>query len=165
MTTLGALLLNPPLAGGTRTIRHVHIVAQLLQCDDVEIANLFLIATRDLTAISEAGRSGNGWEAARPRLRQVIAECDFLVAGWGVSGPTGEAGVHQRRQLGYVRARAREVGQDCIWTLGGEPRHPSRWHQYVSDRHGRASGESLGERISMVLTWTPFANLCPEESG
>jgi hypothetical protein len=162
MTTLGALLLNPPLAGGTRTIHHVRVAAQLLDCDSLEIANLFSIATRDLTAISEAGRSGDGWETARPRLHQVITECDCLLAGWGVSGLVGEAAAHRRRQLNYVRACAREVGRDYIWALGGEPRHPSRWHQYVSDRHGRASGSSLSKRISMVLTSVPLATLCPE---
>lgn len=164
MTTLGALLLNPPLNGGIRTTRHVHVAAQLLDCDSFEIANLFSIATRDLTAISVAGRSGDGWEAARPRLYQVITECDFLLAGWGVSSPVGEAATYRRRQLNYVGACAREVGQDYIWALGGEPRHPSRWHQYVSDRHGRVSGSSLSKRISMVLTPVPLAALCPDDA-
>jgi hypothetical protein len=163
MTTLGALLMNPPTGDGTRTVRHLRVVTGLLDCDAMEIANLFSIATRDVTGINEVGRSGDGWDAARPRLRQVIAECDCLLAGWGVRGLSGTAAAYQRIQLDYVRACAREVGLDHIWTINGEPRHPSRWHQYVSDRHGRATGTSLGERIAMVLTSVPFATLCPED--
>jgi hypothetical protein len=154
--------MNPPTGSGTQTVRHLRVVTRLLGCDGLEIANLFSIATHHVTAINEAGRSGAGWDAARPRLRQVITESDCLLAGWGVRSPVGPAAAHWRRQLAYVRACAREVGLGDIWTLNGEPRHPSRWHQYVSDRHGRATGTSLEERIAMVLTFVPVAMLCPD---
>jgi hypothetical protein len=157
--TLGAVLLNPPLAGGGRTIRHLRVAADLLDCDGLEIANLFSIATRDVTAINEIGRSCDGWEAARPRLHQVILASDHLLAGWGVSGLSGPAARHQQTQLDYVRTCAQEFAKDYIWTLNGEPRHPSRWHQYVSDRYGRASGASLSERLTMVLRPVPLATL------
>jgi Protein of unknown function (DUF1643) len=150
------------IAGGAQTIRHLRVVAGLLECDDLEIANLFAIPTRDVTAINRAGRASDGWEAARSRLRQVITEADHLLAGWGVSGLAGQAAVNRRAQLCYVGECARESGKDYIWTLNGEARHPSRWHQYVSDRHGRASGASLNERMAMVLTSIPFTTLCPE---
>jgi hypothetical protein len=61
-----------------------------------------------------------------------------------------------------MRMWAGDIGNDCIWTLNGEPRHPSRWDQYVSDRHGRASGATFSERIAQVLTSVPLATLCPE---
>jgi hypothetical protein len=41
--------------------------------------------------------------------------------------------------------------------LGGEPRHPSRWHQYVSDKYGRTSGGTFEERIKQVLVAVPLA--------
>jgi len=159
VTKLGALLLNPPVVGGARTIRYLRVAADLLGCDHVEIANLFSIATRDVTAINEVGRSGDGWVAARLQLHQVIATSDHLLAGWGVGGLAGPAARHQQAQLEYVDACARDIGNDYIWTLNGEPRHPSRWHQYVSDKHGRASGASLSERIVMVLRSVPLATL------
>jgi hypothetical protein len=165
MTTLGAVLINPPTGSGTRTIRHLRVAAELLDCDSVEIANLFSVATRDVTGINEAGRSADGWSAAQPRLRQVIAESDCLIAGWGVGGLSGAAAMYQRIQLDYVRLCAREFGLDHIWTINGEPRHPSRWHQYVSDRHGRATGTCLGERIALVLTSVPFTTLCRRTSS
>ena len=159
MTTLGALLLNPPLLGGARTVGQLHVVAELLKCDNVEIANLFAIGTRDITAINEVGQTITGWAAARSRLCEVIAASDQLLAGWGVSGLAGAAAQNQRAQLDYVRNCAEDIGKDYIWTLNGEPRHPSRWHQYVSDRHGRAVGATSGERIAMVLTSVPIAAL------
>jgi hypothetical protein len=128
----------------------------------VEIANLFSIATRDVTAINKVGRSCDGWEAARPGLHRVVFSSDHLLAGWGVSGLVGPAARHQQTQLDYVSTFAQECGKDYIWTLNGEPRHPSRWHQYVSDRYGRASGTSLSERLAMVLRSVPLATLRPE---
>jgi hypothetical protein len=160
MTTLGALLLNPPLVGGDRTIRHLRVAAELLGCENVQVANLFAIATRDVTAINEAGRCIDGWEAARSRLHEVIVASDQLLAGWGVSGLVGSAARNRQAQLNYLHRCSRDVGNDRIWTLNGESRHPSRWHQYVSDRHGRALGATFRERMAMVLTSVPIATLC-----
>jgi hypothetical protein len=162
MTTLGALLLNPALTEGKRTLRHLGVAADLLDCNALAIANLFSIATRNATAINEAGRSEDGWNAARPQLRQIVAESDQLLAGWGISGLAGRAAKYRQLQLEYVCTCAQEFGKDCVWTLNGEPRHPSRWHQYVSDRHGRASGTSFGERMTAVLKSVPLATLCPK---
>src|SRR5580698_10304129 len=117
---LGALLLNPPVVGGVRTIRHLRVAADLLGCDRVEIANLFSIATRDVAGINEVGRSGDGWAAARPHLDRVIAASDQLLAGWGVSGLGGLAAQNQRIQLEYIGASAGEIGQNYVWTLNGE---------------------------------------------
>ena len=86
-------------------------------------------------------------------------ESDHLLAGWGVGGLAGPAARHQQAQLEYVDACARDIGNDYIWTLNGELRHPSRGHQYVSDKHGRASGASLSERIVMVPRSVPLATL------
>jgi hypothetical protein len=160
MVTLGAILLNPSLGSGAQTVRQLEVVGRVLRCDGLQIANLFSVATRDITEINEAGKSGDGWVAARPQLGRVIAECDCLLAGWGVGGLAGRAANYQRLQLGYVRERAREAGHYSVWTLNGEPRHPSRWHQYVSDRHGRAHGSCFEERIKMVLRDVAFDMVC-----
>jgi hypothetical protein len=160
VTTLGALLLNPPTTNGAQTRRHLQAVAGLLDCNSIEIANLFAVPTRDLSAVNAAGQSDQGWDLAQPRLREVIATADHLLAAWGVGGLSGRASAYQRRQLRFVASAAQEAGRVHIWTLNGEPRHPSRWHQYVSDRHGRASGSSLTERLAMVLTSVPIETLC-----
>lgn len=155
MVTLGAILLNPPLTRGTRTVNSLCIAADILECDTVEVANLFSVPTRDVTVINSIGRSTAGWEAARTQLLQVVSESDHLLAGWGVSGLSGLASTRRLMQIEYVYSCARKTGKNAIWTLNGEARHPSRWHQYVSDRHGRARGNSLRDRIGSVLTQIP----------
>lgn len=161
VTVLGALLLNPPTTDGAQTRRHLQVAAELLSCNSIEIANLFAMPTHDMPAVNVVGQSNQGWELAQPRLRAVITAADQLLAAWGVGGLSGRALIHQRRQLRFVAAAAQEIGHVQIWTLNGEPRHPSRWHQYVSDRHGRASGASLTERLAMVLTSVRTETLCP----
>lgn len=150
--TLGAILLNPPLTTGAATMRHLRVAAEVLGCDDVQVANLFAIPTVSVTEINEAGRNAEGWEAARVQLARVIETSAELVAGWGVSGLHGPAAAHRQGQLAWLVDQLAARGQPLsIWTLNGEPRHPSRWHQYVSDRHGRASGPTLHDRLGSVL--------------
>jgi hypothetical protein len=161
LPTLGALLLNPPLTAGTRTRRNLGVAADLLGCDVVEVANLFAVATKDLAVINLVGKAGEGWTLARPRISEVIAKADHLLAAWGVGGLGGPAATRQREQLDFVHGAARAMKHDLIWTLDGQPRHPSRWHQYVSDRHGRAAGASLNERLAVVLRPVPIGTLCP----
>ena len=152
MRVLGALLLNPPLMGGGRTLNHLRVAADLLECDHIEIANLFSIATRDVVEMNQISKLVVGWEKARPRLSEVIGGADQLLAGWGVSGITGESARHRNRQLAYIREVALAAGHDRYWTLNGETRHPSRWHQYVSNRHGRVSGASFRDKLAQILT-------------
>jgi hypothetical protein len=126
----------------------------------MEIANLLAVPTRDMSAINAAGQSSQGWDLARPRLREVIATADHLLAAWDVGGLSGRASAYRRQQLRFVASTAQDAGRVHIWTLNGEPRHPSRWYQYVSDRHGGASGTSLTERLAMVLMSVPVETLC-----
>ena len=166
MPTLGAILLNPPTSGGLPTLRHLHVAAELLGCDSVVIGNLFATATDDVTAVNSVGADAAGWTAARPGLLKAL-DADVLIAGWGVSGLQGDAQRHREAQVQWVTASAtlrRHVG---VWTLNGEPRHPSRWHQYVSDRHGRASGDTQAERLQSVLVFKtlPWTSAGPAQPG
>jgi hypothetical protein len=137
----------------------------LLGCDRLEIANLFTVPTHDVTEINNVGRSPEGWMAARDRLRDVVLQSDQLLAGWGVRGLVGYAARHQRAQLEHLHDCLQSTRHGTLWTLNGEARHPSRWHQYVSDRHKRASGESFAERLTKVLTLTPIAIACQQAAG
>jgi Protein of unknown function (DUF1643) len=162
--TLGGILLNPPLTTGAATMRHLGVAAEILGCENVQVANLFAIPTISVTEINEAGRSADGWEAARGELARVVDTSAELVAGWGVSGLHGPAAAHRNDQLVWLIEQITTRGQPSgMWTLNGEARHPSRWHQYVSDRHGRASGPTFHERLTSVLRrvvlseWPPLA--------
>jgi len=131
VTGLGAILLNPPLTEGAATQRHLRVAAELLGCGEIHIANLFAVPTRSVLEINEVGRDGAGWLAARRPLKRLIDSAEQIVAGWGVSGLYGPARTHRRVQVAWVLDRIVASGKDHIWMLNGEPRHPSRWHQYV----------------------------------
>lgn len=49
-----------------------------------------------------------------------------------------------------------DQGITAFWMVGGEPRHPSRWHQFVSDKHGRTTGGTFEERLVQVLVEVPL---------
>ncbi|MGC4819087.1 DUF1643 domain-containing protein [Micromonospora sp. DT63] len=154
---LGAILLNPPLTTGAATMRNLHVAADVLRCDGVQVANLFTLPTTDVAEINQVGRNTLDWERACPALEQVLMTSHAVVAGWGVSGLYGPAGAHRRAQAAWVIRRAASAPHlGGLWTLNGEPRHPSRWHQYVSDRHGRTSGASLRDRLASVLRFVDF---------
>lgn len=158
MPTLGAILLNPPTSSGLSTLRHLHVAAELLGCDSVVIGNLFATATDDVTAVNIVGAHAAGWTAARPSLLAAL-DSDVLIIGWGVSGLHGAARRHHEAQVRWVLESAAARRHTGVWSLNGEPRHPSRWHQYVSDRHGRTSGKGFAERLGSVLVLSPFPPL------
>jgi hypothetical protein len=148
---LGAVLLNPPTGSGRATHRHLEVAAELLGCDSVQIANLNDAATPSVVELNRTGREWTGWAAARRSLTALVADSDEILVGWGVSGLSGLAARHRTAQTTWLFDRLHAAGRCEIWTVGGEPRHPSRWHQYVSDRHGRASGDTFSDRLQTVL--------------
>jgi hypothetical protein len=93
------------------------------------------------------------WTAARRDLILALDGADAILAGWGVSGLTGDARRLLDEQVGWLQARAQQSGIDGFWMVGGQPRHPSRWHQYVSDKYGRTSGGPFDARIAQALTF------------
>jgi len=75
------MLLSPPRNTGAATWRHLRIAAELLECDDVQIANLFAIPTFDSNEINEPGQAPQGWLDARPALSQVLSRSRESIAG------------------------------------------------------------------------------------
>jgi hypothetical protein len=163
---LGAILINPPTTSGGRTMRHLEAAATALCQPYVAIANLCAFPTRDVNELRRFAADPTMWHAARPDLERVIEQSDALIAAWGVKAWSGPPAVHLRDQLTFVQRVALDAGKNEIWTLHGEPRHPSRWHQYVSDRHGRATGGTLAVRLACVLEAVPLdAVLSPRASA
>jgi hypothetical protein len=155
---LGAVLLNPPTGGGRPTLRHLAVAADLLDCESVRVANLYSRATPSVTELNLDGRDWAGWQAARSDLTALVADADEVLFAWGVSGLSGVVARHRAAQTDWLLDSFHAAGRAEIWTVGGEPRHPSRWHQYVSDRHGRASGDTFSDRLRMVLVRTAITN-------
>lgn len=154
-----AILTSPPLTSGTRTRRQVLAVAELLGYGTVDILNLCASSAQDLGDLAVVAQEEAPWVSARPMLEKALAGATHLLAAWGVAEPIGAARRHQRRQLDWLRETAEATGHSVAWCIGGEPRHPSRWHQYVSDRHGRTAGGSPRERLAAVLSLTPLDDL------
>jgi hypothetical protein len=149
-TRLCAVLASPPLTTGARTLAHLGVAAEILGCDQVRVVNLFGVATDDIPAISLVGQDAAGWMLARPSIAAAFAEADILLAAWGVGLLTGAARKHRQAQLRWLAQVA--AGADHSTALSvGQARHPSRWHQYVSDRHGRVQGDTFSDRLRQVL--------------
>jgi hypothetical protein len=158
---LVAILLNPPASTpGTRTRNAVERAARVLGYESVEIANLCPRATSTVVELNTVEHRQE-WLEGRDDLARALRRASSLLAGWGVSGMTGDAGRARQSQVEWLLNEAVDMGFDNVWMVGGQPRHPSRWHQYVSDKHGRTSGGTLEERLAEVLQAVPI----PRDDG
>lgn len=157
------ILMNPPLTGGAQTMRALHALEEA-QDDTISLSNLLALPTRSFTEISAAASNPGPWMQARGELRAAIRNADQLHAGWGVGGINGLARQHLRGQLEFVSREAQTAGHSHIWTLLGDPRHPSRWHQFLSDRHGRVEPGSLVDRLRQALLRSPIAAVLEPDS-
>jgi hypothetical protein len=83
---------------------------------------------------------------------EALRDCDEVMAAWGLSSLAGAARRNRIEQLRWLLDIASSHGHNYVWTIGGQPRHPSRWHQYVSDVHERTMGGTFEERLQQVLT-------------
>ena len=144
---LGAILLSPPTTAGTATHRNLARGATALNESHYVVGNMFGEPTRDLIEVNLLGQDPQGWLAARPELQAVLQSADDLIIGWGVRGFTGVARDRLADQVAWLASEALAAGHASWWALGGLPRHPSRWHQYLSEKHGVAAGASFESRF------------------
>lgn len=148
---LGAILLNPPTTSGLPTQRHLAAAAQLFECGAVDVANMYPLPTRSVIELDAVASDRQSWLDARSAIIEITRTSQFLIAGWGLGGGlTGSTRENMQEQRAWFCALLASSGTK-VWMVGGAPRHPSRWHQYVSDKHGRTSGGSLAERLRQVL--------------
>lgn len=132
--TLIAVLSNPPLTDGRRTLRRVALAAELLGFDDVAVANLFSVPSHATGAIAELGITEDGWLAARASLDACLSAGNGVLLAYGATSPTGEARRQFRQQVDWLRGRiaARALP---TWQVGDGPRHPSRWQRWTCRAH------------------------------
>lgn len=55
----------------------------------VRIANLITVATRDLSALSAAGRLERPWADARPAIAEALGSASAVLFAWGLGGLIG----------------------------------------------------------------------------
>ena len=160
---LCAVLLNPPLGSSpdTVTVRNAAVASHVLGASEWVIGNLVDRPTRDLPELNEVGVAQEMWVTSRPLLGEEMATADALLFGWGVGGFTLSARSHFQRQVLWVLDEARRMGLTSGWTLGGLPRHPSRWRQYLGPQRNLFDGGSFEDRLRRALVPTPLDELKP----
>lgn len=151
---LAAVLLNPPATStGVRSRTAVLRAAKVLGYEQAVMTNLCAASTPSVVEVNVLGREA--WSSARADLSAALTDVGAVLACWGVAGLRGDARQWMHEQVEWLTEQARESGLSTFWTVGGEPRHPSRWHQYVSDKYGRTTGGTFEERIAQVLVEVP----------
>lgn len=131
---LVAILANPPLTDGLRTLRRVELAAELLGFNDVGTANLFALPSHATRAIAELGVTETGWLQARPDLITSINSADGVLLAYGTTTPTGEARLHFRQQVVWLTEQIADRAVPA-WHIGDGPRHPSRWQRWTHRTH------------------------------
>ncbi|MGC5223722.1 DUF1643 domain-containing protein [Micromonospora sp. DT81.3] len=148
---LVAILATPPLAtSGTRTRRRLERLAPLLGCEQVVIANLLRTPTADVIAISSVGAAQKDWVQSRQGILDAIHLADHVLLAWGTTEPTGTARNHHRDQVEWVLDAVARCSVP-VWTVGGTPRHPSRWQRFTS-RHLPGVAFDVALRGSLVAS-------------
>jgi len=132
------------------------LVCEILGYDRSMIVNLFGRPSRSSRDIAVLGKEPEGWYDARQELSEAISVADGVLLGFGLIPSSRESGPHLRAQLQWLREELRKQGHLSVWQVGDRPRHPSRWHQYVSDVHQRTDGGSFHERLHQALRAVPL---------
>lgn len=132
--TLVAVLTNPPVSDGKRTLNRVALAAELLGYGEVSVANLFALPSQATRAIDELGATELGWVAARDRLVTSLSVADGVLLAYGATPPSGPARLHFRDQVAWLQNRVDELSVPT-WIVGDGPRHPSRWQRWTHRVH------------------------------
>ena len=121
---------NPPTTSGERSLRRVEIAREILGFQTVEVVNLFPLPTHRTNGLSEVGQTKESWDQARSEIRAAVVRASAVLLAYGMRHPTGPARHHHRSQVAWVDELLIAEGI-AAWWVGGEPRHPSRWHRHT----------------------------------
>lgn len=150
---VGAILLNP--ARETKRPSTTELVLEDVRVAKawgmLEIANLVETPTRNSKELAQVATSPEAFLGARDRLDAILTSSDILVFAWGIAPLPGPAGRHVRGQANWVISRAQHHGHTHAWAMGGRPRHPSRWRQYVGPQRGLFDGPTTIDRLTRGL--------------
>lgn len=148
-----AVLCNPSMTSGARTLARVQLASELLSFDDVVVANLFSLPSKSTRDIQQLGQLADPWIAARWPLVKQLERAGAVLLAYGLERPSGLAGEWHRAQVVWLSEiiSARELPQ--FW-VGGGPRHPSRWQRRTSRRW---PGMAFRDAVALELTPAPHA--------
>ncbi|MBL7487500.1 DUF1643 domain-containing protein [Frankia sp. AgB1.9] len=129
-----AVLTNPPLTPGTRTVRRVELAADLLGFTEVRVANLFSLPSAAAGEIDVLGATVEGWLMARDLLNTAINGADGVLLAYGATAPSGAARLHHGDQVAWLKQTIAATALP-VWRVGDGPRHPSRWQRWTYRTH------------------------------
>jgi hypothetical protein len=146
---LVAVLSNPPVTDGRRTIRRVEFAASLLGFDSHQIVNLFARPSHATGELAALGVDESGWAEARPRITSELLGAGGVLLGYGSTAPAGPARRQFQAQVDWLMGCLSELKLP-VWQFGDGPRHPSRWQRWTWRAHPGIPFEDAARR-SLVL--------------
>lgn len=157
--SLLAVCSNPPTTSGARTRGRVQLAAELLAIEDFVIDNLCDASTHRTGDLAKAGESVAAWDRARVGLQAALVDATDVLLAYGVAEPTGPARAHHRAQVEWLAKAVRQEGLRT-WTVGGSPRHPSRWQRFTWRHYPELSFRDALQRS--FTGWNPPGGDCPQ---
>src|SRR5699024_8574936 len=126
---------NPPLGtSGNRTRRRVELAGEVLEYSDVELVNIFELASCRTGEITRIGENKCGWLRAREVIRVSLQTADGIMVAYGLQPPSGAARLNFSEQVEWLWHKFRRL-ELPVWNVGGAPRHPSRWQRYTNKHY------------------------------
>lgn len=150
------VLLNPPPRADTVTERNVAAAAAALAAPSASIVNLCQLTTTDLPTLSHQAIGASDWLAARSTIGAALETHARTLFAYGLGGLTGASRLHFQEQLSWLHGVAVASGHSSAFMLGGQPRHPSRWRQYLGPSRALYGQATFEERLRAALIPTPL---------
>ncbi|ADX75212.1 hypothetical protein Asphe3_41470 (plasmid) [Pseudarthrobacter phenanthrenivorans Sphe3] len=152
-TGFTAILFNPPLSTGARTIARVTLAAKLLGHEEATIANLFPLATKSVLEVNAIGKDYDLWLSARAEIGERLAVSGDILLAYGCQEPVGEVRAHFRAQIAWLRQEIC-ISDSKVWSVSDEPRHPSRWQRHTAREY---PGLPFNAALELSLRQLPSA--------
>ncbi|WP_314645677.1 hypothetical protein [uncultured Microbacterium sp.] len=146
---LVAILHSLPVGTGARTLSRIEIAREALGCTSASVANLYAAPLPNSNLLNLSGMEA-AWQAGRDEIARELYRADTtdVLLGYGVQLPTGDQRVVFQAQLRWLTEQLGER-QHRVWTFGGRPTHPSRWHR-VARRE--AAESTVADSATALLT-------------
>ena len=146
-----AILLNPPRGRELQeTTTHRAVAAAAGVLGSRIVRHRQPLADRDARPPGHQSRGDRSSSLAclpSITMEHRLRDAGSIVAGWGMGGISGPARRHYRAQVNWLLELFYSQGHMDVWTVGGAPRHPSRWRQFTGPSRGHAVGDTFEERL------------------
>lgn len=156
---LCAVLCNPPLTSGKRTIGRVRLAAEVIGCADFSVVNLFAWPTTSTNDLSQLGAGPQGWLAARPAIQERIEDSTDYLFAWGVGGVHGAAAHRLTEQASWLHDELATRGVEAVWQFGSRPRHPSRWNRPLELEPDQSPSDPFEQRLRRALALVSLSSI------